>query len=269
MVPQVPTSGKDGEHPATYLPCGDDNREWETFFQELLQGKISNCWTRQEWQSGRGRVHQLLPRRLELKVAALRARLRRMTAAHCVIKCIRANLLLGWLSRRFPTRTIYLTRHPCAVVGSRLALQWSDVLGEVISQPRLVADYLTPFMPLIQSAATPLQRMTVHWCIENLVPLSQLAANPDWIALSYESCVAQADGTFAKLFEQLGLSPSASTAAKMKAKPPKGEGGEARSWHYPLSPAQGEEVLDICRGFGIGLYGPDHLPLCEHRAAIG
>lgn len=268
MVPEVPTSGKQGEHPATYLPPADENAEWAKFFDRLFDGKISNCWTRQDWRAAHSLVPRLLPQRLSSRMATLSSRLRRFGASRCIIKCIRANLLLGWLTPRFPLRVIYLTRHPCAVVGSRLALQWTDVLDEVVSQPRLEADFLSPFMSIIKHAATPLQRMTVHWCVENLVPLTQLETNPDWITLCYETCVAEPDRTFANLFQQLGLSPTFLTAAKTRVRPSVAAPGELPPWHYPLTPSQGAEVLDICRAFGINLYGRDFFPLSEHRAAL-
>jgi hypothetical protein len=255
MVPGVPDGIQGGDHPAVYLrPEDDDRGDWECFFRNLFGGKISTCWTRQEWRSdGPFAGWQ----------GALRYRIRQGLARHCVIKCIRANMVLGWLGRRFSVRVIYLTRHPCAVVGSRLKLKWEDVLETVLAQGGLYEDYLRPHQAMIAAARTPLQRMTVHWCVENLVPLTQLARNPNWMTLSYEECVASPREVFGGLVEALGLARSPRTEERMRATAESG-----RPWHHPLSEAEGGEVLDICGRFGIGLYGRQPMPMCDARAAL-
>jgi len=270
MVPEVPTGGTQGEHPATYLSPRDDHGEWQTFFGRLFNGEISNCWTRQDWHHAGMHSWRLVPPRLRPRIASFKERLHRRSAQHCVMKDIRANLLLAWLSRRFPVRVIYLLRHPCAVVASRLRLQWSDVLDEVVAQPALVADFLRPHRQLIQSMTTPLQRMTAHWCIENLVPLTQLAAGADWITVRYEECLASPQAVFGGLFERLDLSPSVATPAKMAGlvSTPSVNAGRMRSWHDPLTEAEGSEVLDICGRFGVTLYGRELAPPREPRSAV-
>jgi hypothetical protein len=271
LVPGVPKCAGGGDHPAVYLRPEDESAEWEQFFHSLFGGQVSCCWTRQEWRSAKSSLLHMLPARAHAALAAYQYHRQQRKAEHCIIKDIRGNMMIGWLSRRFPVRVVYLTRHPCAVVGSRLKLNWEDSLWRVIVQPALEADYLQPHRELIEKAATPLRRMAVHWCIENLVPLSQLAANPDWIALSYEACAVDPGGTFADLFAKLRLSPTPATASAMKAlaSSPTTDVGKPHRWHDPLSEAEGAEVLDICRQFGVGLYGRQPMPLCEHRAAIG
>ncbi len=175
MVPEVPTNGLPGEHPCAYLRCQDENPQWRHFFRRLLDGSITNCWIRQEWaQESSALPPKILPAGSRRKFTEIGSRFRRYRSKNCIIKEIRANLLLDWLSANFPIRVIYLVRHPCAVVGSRLRLKWNDVLGEILSQSSLVEDFLQPYLPLTSRAKTPLQRMTVHWCIENMVPLAQL-----------------------------------------------------------------------------------------------
>jgi hypothetical protein len=148
------------------------------------------------------------------------------------------------------------------VVGSRLRLKWSDVLEEILSQPELIADFLGPYLPQIERAKTPLQRMATHWCIENLVPQSQLIQNPHWIPLRYEECLADPYAAFTELFDKLELAPTPATRVHMKklvSSPSKGA-GKPHPWHHPLSESEGAQVLDICTQFGLDLYGRTNQP---------
>ena len=50
------------------------------------------------------------------------------------MKIIRGNLLLAWLVRNFEFPVLYLLRHPCAVVASRLRWNWPCDLDGVFGK---------------------------------------------------------------------------------------------------------------------------------------
>ncbi|NIP33259.1 hypothetical protein GWO25_05260, partial [Candidatus Saccharibacteria bacterium] len=72
-----------------------------------------------------------------------------------VIKAIRANLLLKWVHERFPEMPqIFIIRHPCAVVLSRMELGWDTDkdIAPFLSQPKLIEDFLDPYLDVIEQA---------------------------------------------------------------------------------------------------------------------
>jgi hypothetical protein len=254
--------------PGPYLCAEGHHPEWKTFFDDLLAGKISNVWTRQDWT----KVPEILTRwplseRIGYRLAKTRYRLLEKGTSRYVIKEIRANLLLDWLDRNIDAQIVYLTRHPCAVIGSRMRLVaieqgWTAEMGEILGQPALMADFLETCRRTIRGAATLLQRQAVLWCVENLVPLSQ-AGSKDWILCSYEEFRSDKDGAFDRLIGTLGLEKTATTERAKElfvSTPSPGSNGPS-PWHAPLTEAQGEEVLRICAEFGLALYGRQAMPL--------
>lgn len=121
-----------------------------------------------------------------------------------LIKEIRVNGMLAWLSRNFPCSVVYLVRDPFAVVASRMKLGWETHIESFTTQPRLMEDFLSPFTGTIEGARTVAQKHAVMWCIENLVPLRQLPKQ-SWIYCRYEKLVAHPEMEAGRLLELLGL----------------------------------------------------------------
>ena len=117
--------------PGAYLCEGVSYPQWEAFFDALFSGRISNGWTRQDWM----RVPKVLDRwrlaeRIGFRMAKIQYQSRYMRGNRYVIKEIRANLMLDWLSSRTNARIVYVIRHPCAVIASRLSrIQQQDSTG--------------------------------------------------------------------------------------------------------------------------------------------
>jgi hypothetical protein len=93
-----------------------------------------------------------------------------------VIKEIRANLFLKWIRERFPDLPIlFVIRHPCAVVLSRIRSRWatdSDI-APFLAQEKLIEDYLRDRMDDIRGAQREEEKHAIVWCVSNLVPLAQ------------------------------------------------------------------------------------------------
>lgn len=257
--------------PGLYLPPDEDHPEWREFWRGVLSGRRSSSWTRQDWRRVPPRMNRWrLTRGAAHRVAAARYGLQARRSNRFLVKAIYSNLLLPWLAGKEALRVVYITRHPCAVVGSRLRLGWPDSLDGIHRQPLLMDHWLAPHHDVIRDAETPLERMTVLWCVENLVPLRSW--RPDWLHVAYEDLVAHPSDQFARLFRELGLTrvEAAERTAARLCSTPSPEAGKPAAWHANLTPEDGDRVLRLCRRFGLDFYGrqsaPQHSPPMSNAA---
>jgi hypothetical protein len=90
-----------------------------------------------------------------------------------LIKDIRIQLLLPWMHKTFPDVPIVIvTRHPCAVALSRMALGWQTSLDGLLEQEELVDDYLSPFVSEMERTKDEFEKNFILWCAENYVPMT-------------------------------------------------------------------------------------------------
>ena len=83
-----------------YMRPGSENLEFRAFARMVFTGEIRNRWVDRQNE--------------------------RIVSEYRLIKEIRANLALKWLHDNFPEiPIIFLMRHPCAVVSSRMELGWA------------------------------------------------------------------------------------------------------------------------------------------------
>lgn len=189
-----------------------------------------------------------------------------------VVKEIRANLMLKWIHNHFPqVRQLFVIRHPCAVVLSRMTLNWDTDrdIEPFLNQPKLMEDFLDEKMDVIMAATAPEEKHAVIWCIHNLVPLKQFAKDELNIVF-YEDLCTQPEIELPRLFQlvQLDYKPSlfetmdlpSSTAVPTSAIVT----GDNRvnSWQKKLTIEQIDRILSIVRKFGLDhLYGDSATPL--------
>lgn len=229
-----------------YLRPADDDPQLREFCESLFTGRIRNRW-------------------IDRQVTYVRPRGR-------VIKEIRANLFLKWIQTHFPRVPLLLvTRHPCAVVLSRLQLDWDtdEDIRSFLAQPRLLEDHLGPYLPVIERASTPEEKHAVIWCVHHLVPLRQFEAD-ELPMVYYEDLCLRPQEELERLgravgwtFAATGMLDQPSRTATPQSAVVRGE-DRVNAWQRRLEPAQIDRVLAVVRGFGLeGLYGPDALP---HRS---
>ena len=85
-------------------------------------------------------------------------------------------MALKWLHENFPVvPTVFIIRHPCAVVLSRMELNWAtdSNIEPFLNQPDLVTDQLAPFTNIISKASTVEEKHAIIWSVSNFVPLTQ------------------------------------------------------------------------------------------------
>ena len=148
------------------------------------------------------------------------------------IKFIRANLMLPWLVRHYQLPALFLTRHPCAVIASRLKLGGDDwvsqrELDRYRSDPELVKLFLNQFGVDIRQPFSTVSELTCVWCIENLLPI-QWAREAGYLVSSYERLIVDSNHEWERVISGLGLShvpdipirelPSQQASIEMKGK---------------------------------------------------
>ena len=169
-----------GFHYFQYLQPDVEHPEFYAFAKRVLSGEIRNRW---------------VDRQNERIVSQFR-----------LIKEIRANLALKWIHHNFPeVPMIFMIRHPCAVVASRMALNWAtdQDITPFLAQPDLIHNHLAPYMDVIRSAQTVETKHAVIWCISNLVPLKQFKTGEIRIVF-YENLITQPERTLPAIFESIG-----------------------------------------------------------------
>lgn len=147
-----------------YIPPDYKDKRYYQIFNKILSGKIRDPWIDQVNFTflGKGRI----------------------------IKSIRGCFFLKWLKNNFPMIPIlYIIRHPCAVVSSRILRGWKAFeIDLILKQEMLIQDHLKPYLDIILGAKTTLQKNTCLWCIQNLVPLKTMKKE-DWKIIPYEYLV--------------------------------------------------------------------------------
>jgi len=144
-----------------------------------------------------------------------------------LIKDIRIQMLLPWMHKTFPDVPIAIvTRHPCAVALSRIALGWKTNLDGLLEQEELLDDYLSPFVAEMERAEDEFDKNLVLWCAENYVPLRYFSGrnyapsahqpgDPAYVT-RYEDICAKPEAEFGKLAAFFGWRLSEESKALMK-----------------------------------------------------
>jgi hypothetical protein len=96
-----------------------------------------------------------------------------------LVKCVRANLMLGWVQANFDARIVLILRHPGAVVESQLRssyLAWDPypLLERYRNERKLVEGPLRGLTQLLEAKLSPAAALTLVWGIQNLVPITEL-----------------------------------------------------------------------------------------------
>lgn len=214
---------------------------WEPVVGQILRGEIRNEWINREGKSWWERKR--------------------------LIKEIRANLMLGWLSEKFDPRVVFTIRHPCAVVLSRMKLQWDTHLDCFLEQPELVEDYLEPYLDIIEGAETAVEKHAVMWCVENLVPLKQLPLY-DWVFCTYEQLCTDPEAESRRILLKLGLRNSIFSRRAIRRVSTVTRAGSwinsnrnpIMEWQHELPAQDTRLILDIVAQFGINLYDAQPMP---------
>ena len=237
-----------------YLRPDEDHEAMQAYCQRLFSGDIRHPW-------------------IDREVEVLRPRMR-------LVKAIRANLLLGWIRNHFPeVPLVWVVRHPCAVVLSRMELGWDTDrdIAPFLEQPNLVSDFISERMRVIEGARTNEEKHAIVWCVHHAVPLRQLESSAYHLVF-YEDLLRRPEFEVPRLFAALGQVPRPSIFERM-ARPSTTSsrdsavivGGDAMArWRNKLSSEQIARVLAVVRAFELDrLYGDELTPRLDARESAG
>jgi hypothetical protein len=193
-----------------------------------------------------------------------------------VIKAVRVNLMMKWLFDKFPVvPQIFLIRHPCAVVLSRMQLNWATDtdIEPFLSQAELVEDHLSDKLEIIKRARSDEEKHAIIWCISNLVPIHQFGCR-DFNVVFYEKMCINPETEISKIFEIAKLdyhhsvienARQPSTTSLRSSAILTGE-DRITGWGKKLSRRQIADILAVVRDFGLDyIYGDSYTPLVAKR----
>ena len=231
-----------------YRRPGDRDPRLYAYAERVLRGEIRDPW-------------------IDRMVRYLRPRCR-------LIKEIRANLFLKWLVEAFPeVPVLFLTRHPCAVVLSRMEAGWEADrdIESMLSQDNLRADFLKEKTDFITGLATAEEKHALVWCIHHLVPWSQLAP-ADRTLVFYENLCLDPESEIPRIFSALGSDCDRSVFTRLLEPSTTSSPGSVNlkmedrvtRWQRELGSEQVERILSVVAAIGPeGVYGKSPLPLAE------
>jgi hypothetical protein len=237
-----------GFHYFQYMRPGVSNDELLNYCRRVFSGEIRDRWIDRQ-------VQHIFPKGR-------------------VIKDIRANLFLKWIQNIFPEMPlIYIIRHPCAVVLSRLELGWAtdtDILPFLI-QRDLIDDFLHDKVEIIRGARTDEEKHAIIWCVSNLVPITQFGFN-DLNVVFYEKLCLKPEEEIPRIFRVLKqrFEPSVFEKVKSPSNTSVRQSGivsgedKVKRWEKALSIKQIRNVLSVVEAFGLNyLYDGSSTPVAH------
>ena len=187
-----------------------------------------------------------------------------------LIKEIRANFYLKWLSNHFTgMKIVLLLRHPCAVVASWLSAGFADsqdVRRRLLANSHFVADMGDSLVEEYQKASSDFERLVFLWCFSYHVPFQQFRRDELHVVF-YENLVMNPDEEIGNLFDFLGYKYSADKVRGSFYKPSsttkKSESFfrdkiQVNRWKNNCTSEQATRAYEVMSLFGMGnLYDPD------------
>lgn len=196
----------------------------------------------------------------------------RIRPTYRLVKSVRAGLFLKWMHNVFPEiPLLYVVRHPCAIVLSRMEANWDPDpdLDAFFAQPALIEDHLVDKLALMKAAQTIEEKHAIIWCILHLIPSKQFRQGKLPVVF-YENLCLWPEKTIPVVFGALGQGyqdsvfeqvhkPSRTTSRKSAILTGQ---DKVVGWTQKLSAKQVRKVLAVVRAFGLEyLYGDSTIPL--------
>lgn len=202
-----------------------------------------------------------------------------LTTRFWIIKFVRANNMLEYIARNFPTRVpILLVRHPCAVVSSQMHRRtrhqtvtrertlenWSKGLPEIATQ--FLARY-PEHRTYLESLDNWEEILAAVWCMDNML-LSGSSSAYSFIILSYEQLVSEGPEIMRPVMDYLNLEWTDRIAEQFESRSSttvKGSHVERgknllEGWREKLNEREITRILGVVDHFDIDCYSRDLEP---------
>jgi hypothetical protein len=273
LHPVVSGTGHRYAHRA--LGPADDCPELQGFLEAACAGRGNRLWTQYRRQRD-----WLFPSPRELVTLHSVARLGRRWArfvkeapklavaakkSQPIVKCIRANLMLGWLASKLGWKVVLIVRHPAAVIESELRGSW-DAAFEVDrfrKDSRLHELTRDRYRGLLESRMTHLEALATRWVVENQWPVEWAPAHGVTV-VHYETLKSSPAVEWQRICAALGLErpphlevvrrPSQQSAPRTSAA---GAGVDQPRWLDALTAQQKAEISGVLERAGVEMYRMD------------
>ena len=114
-----------------------------------------------------------------------------------------------WLAEKFDMNILVLIRHPAAFVSSIKTHNWPFDFSNLVQQPILLKNYLSPFEEELREYASTdhdiIDQASLLWKIMYYVVLQYQKRHTDWIFVRHEDLSHNPSGVFQELFRRLNL----------------------------------------------------------------
>lgn len=204
-----------------YLASGDEVAGLEVLLDKVFSGEFHSIWTDYrirprllkpslERFSSPGNAKALFTEWWVAIERYIRFR-RKINAPLILVKMIRANLMLGWLREKYDARIVFVTRHPGAVVESKLrigGISWDPMpVLDHYRKPGVLGEYGKRYAALLSEDLNPAEAHTLIWCIENQLPLEQ-ANKQGFLLVYYEHLANHGEREWKRIIDALDLEVS-------------------------------------------------------------
>ena len=192
-----------------------------------------------------------------------------------LVKCIYANLMLGWLSQQYDFRIVLIVRHPGAVIESEMRGGWNSAvaLERYRADSQLSALTNNRYASLLMRSLNPVEGLAVRWVIENQVALEE-AARRNFAVAHYERLKHSPEVEWKAICRAMELPrvpnqkmisrPSQQSAAVSSAACD--ESVDFPRWMTALSVAQQEQIQCVLDEAGFDLYTMESASPRSHQA---
>ena len=166
---------------------------------------------------------------------------------------------------------LYVVRHPCAVVLSRMEANWDPEpdIRALLAQSALIKDHLEGKTELIKGARAVEERHAITWCILNMVPIRQFQ-DAELPGVFYEGLCLRPKEAVPKIFGALRQTYRDSVFARLdrpsrvtsRASAVLTDQDRVSRWKRVLGPDEVRNVLAVVRAFGLeNVHGDSTAPL--------
>ena len=194
-----------------------------------------------------------------------------------LVKAVRASFLLGWIHRNFPTIPIlFIVRHPCAVVASRLEIGWgTEDLAPCLRPGPLVEDFLQEKLEYLRGVEHSEEQHAALWGLHNLIALEHLEGGRGQVVF-YEDLLLRPEEELPRIFGAISQTYDDSVFASLKKPSARSSprsavvtgGDPLLHWQHTLSAAQIERIRAVVDHLGLShLYGDSKTPLVRLHLA--
>ena len=183
-----------------------------------------------------------------------------------IVKFNYGALLMEWLLQHFPLKTIWMLRHPCAVIASQLKMDYFNKVS-IPDSPALPVfrhhEVYLKHSEIYRSIRSPEQYLAFRWALSVSVCMRCHQNNQNVLLVHYENLLNNYDSELQRIFIHLGR-PVPAEAVPLHRRPSRASLPEAvdgirigknpDAWKHQLDRQQIRNIAMVIRHFGIDLY---------------